>query len=299
MKLPWDNEINGNVSHIPVGFENFRIANLVNVESSDIKFKISHFPDGQQTIDLIDEANKTHNKEIVVIKSRLNNFEDLELIVCMSNLLRNVGYGQVRLFVPYFLGSRSDRKFHENGLNYIKQVISPIINALKFDKVTVIDPHSTTIEACVNNFEEITNQHLLEFSLNTINSKEYHLISPDAGSNKKIYDLAKKIGYAGEIIRCDKLRDIPTSKIVETIIYSEDLQGKDCFVVDDICDGGRTFLELGEALKKKNCGKLYLVVTHGIFSKGFDELNKYYDMIFTTNSYKETINEKLTLIDVF
>lgn len=37
-------------------------------------------------------------------------------------------------------------------------------------------------------------------------------------------------------------------------------------MVDDICDGGRTFIELGAALKEKNAGNLYLIVSHGIFS---------------------------------
>jgi ribose-phosphate pyrophosphokinase len=49
-------------------------------------------------------------------------------------------------------------------------------------------------------------------------------------------------------------------------------------IVDDICDGGRTFLEIAKTIrsKKRNISifgdKIYLVVTHGIFSAGFDEL---------------------------
>lgn len=30
-----------------------------------------------------------------------------------------------------------------------------------------------------------------------------------------------------------------------------------------------------------------LIVTHGIFSKGFGELQQYFDAIYTTNSYKQ------------
>ena len=40
-------------------------------------------------------------------------------------------------------------------------------------------------------------------------------------------------------------------------------------VVDDICDGGRTFIELLKASPTLDCGKsLSLFVTHGIFSQG-------------------------------
>lgn len=67
------------------------------------------------------------------------------------------------------------------------------------------------------------------------------------------------------------------------------------FILDDICDGGRTFIEIAKAIKMKqslssavhpeNHGKIYLVVTHGIFSAGLKPLNEYFDGIYTTNSY--------------
>jgi ribose-phosphate pyrophosphokinase len=82
-------------------------------------------------------------------------------------------------------------------------------------------------------------------------NNKFYLISPDAGSNKKIFDLAKSIGYDGEIIRCDKLRDISTGNIIETIVYKDDLNGMDCLIVDDVIDGGRTFIELSKILKQK------------------------------------------------
>lgn len=118
-------------------------------------------------------------------------------------------------------------------------------------------------------------------------NNNFFLISPDAGSNKKIFDLAKSINYTGEIIRCDKLRDISTGKIIETIVYKDDLKGRDVIIVDDICDGGNTFIQLAKVLKQKNAGKIYLVVTHGIFSAGFDGLGEYFDGIYCTNSVKD------------
>ena len=38
-------------------------------------------------------------------------------------------------------------------------------------------------------------------------------------------------------------------------------------------------------------GKIYLIITHGIFSKGFEELSKYFDGIYCTNSYSEIDSE--------
>ena len=65
------------------------------------------------------------------------------------------------------------------------------------------------------------------------------------------------------------------------------MEGSDILIVDDICDGGRTFIGLAEELKKKNAGDLYLFVTHGIFSQGFSELKKHFKKIFSTNSFND------------
>ena len=54
------------------------ILDLVNIEKSDIKYKISKFPDGQQTVDLLEAP---YIGETVQLISRLNSFKDLELII--------------------------------------------------------------------------------------------------------------------------------------------------------------------------------------------------------------------------
>jgi ribose-phosphate pyrophosphokinase len=58
--------------------------------------------------------------------------------------------------------------------------------------------------------------------------------------------------------------------------------------VDDICDGGGTFIGLAALLKSHNAGHIVLIVSHGIFSKGFDLAH--IDAIYTTNSFKDIEN---------
>ena len=129
--------------------------NLVDIEKSDIKYKISKFPDGQQTVDLLEAP---YIGETVQLISRLNSFKDLELIICATQAIRNFQHNkEISLKVPYFVGARSDRKFVEGGVNYLKQVICPIINSMNFKSVIVLDPHSDVLEACLNNFEKENN----------------------------------------------------------------------------------------------------------------------------------------------
>ena len=270
------------------------ILNLINIEKSDIDYKISKFPDGQQTVDLIEWNDLLKYENAVKIISRLNSFKDLELIICATAAIRNIKPNrEITLYVPYFLGARSDRQFVEGGVNYLKQVICPIINSQGFHKVTVLDPHSDVLEACLNNYEKVNNHALVKYALSDIdNTDNAHdricLVSPDAGAYKKIFDVAKMLGIQN-IITATKVRDIKTGNIIRTEIPTLDQHADLKYVIiDDICDGGRTFIELAKAINgSRPSAKVYLVVTHGIFSNGFYELSKHIEKIYSTNSISD------------
>ena len=115
--------------------------------------------------------------EGVEIKCRMNSFKDVELIVLANQALKNLGVKEINLTVPYFLGERSDRRFVSGSVNYIKDVIAPIINLQGFQKVTVVDPHSDVLEACLNNFVKISNHDLVRKSLIKYWSETNQIIS--------------------------------------------------------------------------------------------------------------------------
>jgi ribose-phosphate pyrophosphokinase len=266
-----------------------RILDLTGTDlESTIEYKISKFPDGQQTVDIITDRIIPTSK--VVIRSRMNGFRDLELIICATQALRNLDIMDIELYVPYFLGGRSDRQFQFGGVNYLKQVIAPIINSQGYSKVHIMDPHSDVLEAVINNFSKDTNYRLVKMALKNIDNKNdarkrIVLVSPDAGAYKKIFDIAKEF-QIDKIITANKVRDLKTGNIIRTEIPVLD-QHVDLkyVIVDDICDGGRTFIELAKAIRDgRPTAKIYLVVTHGIFSNGLKDLYSHIDMIFTTNS---------------
>ena len=274
---------------------------LVNPEKSQIKYKISQFPDGQQTVDLTDWNDLMIYEDAVKISSRLNSFKDLELIICATAAIRNIKpTREIALYVPYFMGARSDRKFVDGGVNYLKQVICPIINSLNFVTVITLDPHSDVLEACLNNYEKTDNHLLVKYALTQIDNKKdaperICLVSPDAGAYKKIFDVAKKFQIQN-VVTANKVRDMRTGNILKTEIpdlpgsVGDDLQ---YVIIDDICDGGRTFNELAKAIRAQRAdAKIYLVVTHGIFSAGFKELSQYFEGIYTTNSYRDVADNE-------
>jgi ribose-phosphate pyrophosphokinase len=263
--------------------------NLADLEKSAFKYKVSRFPDGQQALDIIDSVPAPENKA-AVIWSRINSFLDLELIISAKSALHNLGYRDVRLYVAYFLGARSDRKFKDGGSNYLKQVICPIINLQKFNKVVVLDPHSDVLEACLDNFEKIDNFMLVDYALGALNDLTdlpIKLVSPDAGALKKIYSVSEHTNIK-DIVIAAKVRD-EEGHIVRTDVPGIDPSKPHSYVIiDDICDGGRTFIEISKTILEKDpTSRVYLVVTHGIFSGGFLSLYENLNGIFTTNSVED------------
>jgi ribose-phosphate pyrophosphokinase len=277
--------------------------NLTHPNKSDVQFKVSQFPDGQQDIIIekyFDETDgesvwleKIH-KESIQIKSRFNSFKDLELIICATKALRRLRVKEIHLYIPYLLGARSDRQFVEGGTSYLVDTVAPVINSLGFESVTMMDVHSDVGMAVINNSKNETNVTLVKWALPIIDNtfeaqSKVALVSPDGGALKKIYETATGAKLTCDIIISAKHRDVVSGKLNGFDVPIKEHQlDKTLVWIDDICDGGGTFI--GEAIKANEMGhrgKKYLIVTHGVLSKGFGELQQYFDGIFTTNSYAD------------
>lgn len=275
-----------------------KILNLVYPERSIFKYKKVNFPDGQQDIIIEKFSNLpigTFNTlpVDVAIYSRFNSFKDYELIAASAAALRRIGFKNIHLQIPYLLGSRSDRLFVKGGTSYLVDVVAPALNLLNFESIRTFDVHSDVAAACIKGLESIGNGNLVRFAINegAIVGKgldETILVSPDAGSLKKIYKIQEKFGFKNEPIVCSKYRDTD-GKLSKTHVpaNSDDLD-KTALIIDDICDGGRTFINIAEAMRLNQWrGKIYLIVTHGIFSAGFEKLSDHLNGIFCTNSISD------------
>jgi ribose-phosphate pyrophosphokinase len=255
----------------------------------EIIFQNFTFSGGEPHIKINPDFDTTQK---VTLTHRLNSFNDLGLLCIAVDALRRMDVKNMELFIPYFPAARQDRVMIKGEPLSVK-VYADIINGMQFDKVFVFDAHSEVTPALVNNCEVIPNHTFIEAVVKAIGN-EVKLISPDGGALKKIYKVSEFLGGV-EVVECSKSRDVKTGKLSGFKVYNDDLQGMDCLIVDDICDGGGTFVGLAEELKKNNAGKLYLAVSHGIFNKGFAVLNCF-EKIFTTNSFKDFEGERVEVI---
>lgn len=245
------------------------------------------FPDGQPHIKINHTAPDCSYCVICSIKSA----EDLLLLCMVADAIEGSFGEKLELHIPYLMGARYDRVMHD-GDSFDLRVISRIINSLGFKKVVLYDVHSDVSTALINNSVNTTAHSL---HLNKHIHKDSVLISPDSGSAKKASEYMQINPFLSDLVFCVKNRDLSSGKISLKVLEPEKCLDRHCVIIDDICDGGGTFLAIADQIKPKS---LTLIVTHGIFSKGIDVLLGKFDTIITSDSYQEIDNPQVKQIKV-
>ena len=230
-----------------------------------------------------------HTASKIEIVERLTDSSKLMRLMLSVDALKRMTYESVpiELLIPYFPYARQDRVCVE-GEALGASVMAQFINNLGFSKVTIWDAHSEVSVALLNRavnvpqVELVAKCDLLEAELVSGNLT---LVSPDAGAAKKTLKIAETFNPQIEVIQAHKVRNLKTGQIEATEVQG-DVSGKNILIADDICDGGRTFVELAKVLKAKGAAEVSLFITHGIFSKGLTVFEGLIDAIYTTDSFR-------------
>ena len=241
----------------------------IEIENQDHKKFI--FPGGEVNVQVTQDVTDSPYDGLVV-NADLQNSDDIMEMLLVCNALKRLGYRRLKLVIPYVPYARQDRVCNE-GEAFSLEVMCDLINSLGAASVTIYDPHSDVTTALIDNVHVVEQHELISMREHF---EGYVLICPDAGAEKKIQKFKKPY------IMATKIRNPVTGEIERTHVYADDdeLVGWPCIIVDDICDGGRTFIELGKILKEKGASRVELYVTHGIFSKGLDVFNGIIDKVY-------------------
>lgn len=217
------------------------------------------------------EVHVRVNKKSSKIVADIKDSEDIMRLLMLAEALKPIDY--LTIEIPYFPYARQDRICND-GEAFSLKVMSNLINSIKADKVIIYDPHSDVTPALINNVEIVHQHEIIPPSI----LKGKTIVCPDAGAEKKILKLKRPY------IMATKVRDVSTGDIIATKVYSDSLTDHTCIIIDDICDGGRTFIELAKVLKAKGAKSVELYVTHGIFSKGLNVFTGLIDKIYHYNN---------------
>lgn len=251
-----------------------------------MKYDIKKFRDGQVSATIVEEGN-------LQVSLRGNSYEDLFTAASIKEAwdahhsLDKTLTATLTLYC--LIGQRSDRRFHKKE-SFDLKVIARFINTMNFDRVRVLHPHSAISLALIDNAEQIDHFEYVQQTYKAIGTPV--LVSPDAGAYKTTHKIAERLD--ADLIPSNKVR-IDGSPIIS---IQGDVEGKECLIVDDIADGGRTFKLLAKELKNQRATKVFLYVTHAQFNFGIEELKETIDHIYCTNSYRDITDPFVTQYDV-
>jgi ribose-phosphate pyrophosphokinase len=214
------------------------------------------------------------------------NFDSEREIIDLLSLRRLLVSQTWTLHIPFLPYARQDKNI-DNTSTFNLVVIADLINSLGCQKVTAVDVHNPMWTAeLIRNFENVEVGAIHE---HVARRRDTHFIVwPDEGAADRY---AKSAPNAAFVV-CAKVRDQSTGaitghKILHTTQHNS-LPPHNFLIVDDICDGGATFVSVAKLIRQEyglEVNKLDLFVTHGIFSKGQQHLlDNGITNVFTTNS---------------
>jgi ribose-phosphate pyrophosphokinase len=165
------------------------------------------------------------------------------------------------------------------------------INGMAIDKIITFDPHSRMLPEMIKNLTVIDStrlvrQHVVGHADQGLPQRYQGIIAPDKGAVER----AGKVADACHIplYKAEKVRDKDTGKLSGFTCESLPDTGR-FLVVDDICDGGGTFMGLAQAAGVGR-DRLGLFVSHGVFSGNASHLWNHFSEIWTTDSLKTATN---------
>jgi ribose-phosphate pyrophosphokinase len=222
----------------------------------------------------------------ITVLARLQSADAIiRLLLATEIVQRYHRSGQKRLVIPYFPYARQDRVM-QPGEAFSLKAIARLINSLGYDEVIVCDPHSDVTAALVENIRIIPQVDMIAAheDIGRIIHSGITIVAPDAGAAKKAFAVARHYGLP--LLTASKVRDTKTGQITNTSLDAQSpIDEWSALIVDDICDGGRTFIELAKVLRWRGASRVFLYVTHGIFSQGLGVFAGLIDVVFTTDSF--------------
>lgn len=254
---------------------------MLNLDRIEPSFK---FPDGQPHIDIGDAVS--NGFQPVEIRCRVCDPVDLFNLAMAVEIVRNKRL-KFNLRIVYLMGARMDRRLSQSEPCTLRAVAG-IINSFGADCVSVFCPHSQATSDLIERYDDQyfcyqENDFYSKSIIDAIgnSTEDVSLVFPDAGAEKRFDKMKVSSDWPSHVV-LSKHREERTGKILGIKII-DGTPKSHCVIVDDLCDGGRTFIEAAKPLRANGANKITLVVAHGVFSKGTPLEG--IDQIFTTNSF--------------
>ena len=243
------------------------ISKYVGLELSNCDVK--RFADNEIFVEM---KENVRGEDVFVIQSTSYPANDnlMELLIIIDTL-RRASAKRITAVLPYYGYARQDRKPGPRT-PITSKLVANMIDKAGANRVLTMDLHAGQIQG----FFDIPTDNLfaapvlVEDIKSKLSKDTPIIVSPDVGGVVRARIIAKRIGADLAIV--DKRREKAGESEVMNIIG--DVEGRECFMIDDIVDSAGTLCNASDALIKQGATKVYSYVTHGVLSgKAVERVN--------------------------
>jgi ribose-phosphate pyrophosphokinase len=228
------------------------------------RIKVEHFADGEI---MVTPQETVRGRSVFVIQSTCPPVTEhlMEVLVCIDALKR-ASAGEINVIMPYYGYARQDRKADAHQPITAK-LVANLLQVAGADRVVTVDLHAAQIQGYFDiPIDDLTAVPILGryFLDKHIPLEKICVVSPDHGGVVRARRMANMLGGA-PIAIIDKRRPRPNEVEAQNVIG--DVEGKDCVIVDDICDTGGSLCAAAQILKNHGAQDIYVGISHGVFSR--------------------------------
>ncbi len=239
-----------------------RVSVALGIDAPLAKARIERFNDGEVFVEIFDNIR---GADVFVIQPTSHPANDnlMELLIIVD-ALRRASARRITATIPYFGYARQDRKTAARTPISAK-LVANLLTEAGADRILTMDLHSGQIQG----FFDIPADNLSAVPVFAIDIRERYaklsevtIVSPDVGGVVRARDLASRIG--AELAIVDKRRSAPGRSDAMNVIGR--VSGRDCVLVDDMCDSAGTLTEAARRLQEEGARSVSAYVSHGVLS---------------------------------
>lgn len=227
------------------------------------KIKVEHFADGEI---LVEPQESVRGRSVFIVQSTCNPVTEhlMEVLICIDACKR-ASAGEINVVMPYYGYARQDRKAKPRQ-PITSKLVANLLQVAGANRMITFDLHAPQIQGYFDiPIDDLNAVQMFGhyFRHSDIDLSNLVVVSPDHGGVTRARRLADILDAPIAII--DKRR--PKPNMVEAQNVIGDVEGKDCIVIDDICDTAGSLCAGCQILKDHGANDIYACITHGVFSR--------------------------------
>ena len=223
---------------------------------------VSQFSDGEVQVEI---QENVRGKDVFVIQPTCMPTNDnvMELLIMLDALKRSSAE-RITAVIPYFGYSRQDRRVRSIRVPISAKVIANLLQVAGADRVLTVDLHADQIQGFFDiPVDNIYASPILLGDVYKRKDPNLIVVSPDVGGVVRARALAKRLDDA-DLAIIDKRR--PEANKSEVMHIIGEVEGKSCYIIDDLVDTAGTLCAAAKALKEHGATSVRAYATHPVLS---------------------------------